>query len=407
MPQLLNRFALFYPMRLVATCFMVVVSSLYAFQFDRVDAFYSVVLPVLLVYPHVVHYVARKYPQNRLAIELRTFPFDCFVVGLIVASTGFTPLPAFVLVTVALASSLAVNGGRQMLLGAAGLVGGMAAYAVFVGVDVGPKDSIAVDVACLVFVFVYFMTFAYSAYNRNALLLSSQTELRERNESLEIEKLRSDRLLLNLVPSRLVAELSTAGGVKATEFDPVTLVAIEMRHFSRRLRDGDAQEVLAHLMHCFKAFDAIAGRVGMEKLKTMGDTYIAIAGLPTAKPGDAVAGVEAALGIREFLADLAESRRAHGKFVLDARVCVHSGGVIGGVVDTAKLSYDVWGRAMKTLFQLLRACPDGEIAVSDATRRLAGDAFEWFEAGTFDAGHGVPLAYHGIGNRTILVPERV
>ena len=118
MPHRLNRFALFYPMRLVATCFMVIVSTLYAFQFDRADGIYYVLTLVLLVYPHVVHYVARKHPQNRLAIELRTFPFDCFIVGLIVASTGFTPLPTFVLITVALASSLAVNGGRQMLLGA-------------------------------------------------------------------------------------------------------------------------------------------------------------------------------------------------------------------------------------------------------------------------------------------------
>ena len=407
MPHRLNRFALFYPMRLVATCFMVIVSSLYAFQFDRADGVYYVLVLVLLVYPHVVHYVARKYPQNRLTIELRTFPFDCFIVGLIVASTGFTPLPTFVLITVALASSMAVNGGRQMLLGAAALVGGFVAYGVFIDFDFHSKDSIPVDIACLVFVFVYFMTFAYSAYNRNALLLTSQTELRERNESLEIEKLRSDRLMLNLVPSRLVAEMSKAGGVKAAEFDPVTLVAIEMRQFSRRLRDGDPHEVLAHLMHCFKAFDAIGGRLGMEKLKTMGDTYIAIAGVPTSKPGDAVAGVEAALGVREFLADLAESRRAHGHFVLDARICVHSGRVIGGVVDTSKLSYDVWGQAMKTLFQLLRACPDGEIAVSDATRRLAGDAFEWYEAGTFDAGHGAMLAYHGIGKRALRVPEPV
>jgi len=86
---------------------------------------------------------------------------------------------------------------------------------------------------------------------------------------------------------------------------------------------------------------------------------------------------------------------------------VHSGRVIGGVVDTSKLSYDVWGQAMKTLFQLLRACPDGEIAVSDATRCLAGDAFEWVEGGTFDTGNGVLLAYHGIGKRALRVLETV
>jgi len=73
---------------------MIVVSSLYAYQFDRADTFFRVLLPTLLVCPHVVHYLARKYPQNRLKIELRTFPFDCFVVGMVVASTAFTPLPS-------------------------------------------------------------------------------------------------------------------------------------------------------------------------------------------------------------------------------------------------------------------------------------------------------------------------
>src|SRR4051794_37536762 len=106
MSQLLNRFALFYPMRLVATGFMIVVTSLYAFQFDRFDRSYYILLAALLVYPQVVHHIARKYPQNRLKIELRTFVLDSFIVGLVVASTAFTPLPTFVLITVALASAL-------------------------------------------------------------------------------------------------------------------------------------------------------------------------------------------------------------------------------------------------------------------------------------------------------------
>ena len=89
MAQLLNRFALFYPMRLAATCFMIVVTSLYAFQFDRFTASYYVLLTCLGVYPQVVHYLARKYPQNRQKVELRTFLFDSFVVGLVTS----TPSP--------------------------------------------------------------------------------------------------------------------------------------------------------------------------------------------------------------------------------------------------------------------------------------------------------------------------
>jgi len=324
-----------------------------------------------------------------------------------VASTAFTPLPTFVLITGALASSLAVNGWQQMLWGAAALVVGIAACALSVGINFSPKDLIAVDVACSIFVFVYFMAFAYSAHNRNALLQLSETELRERNESLKIEKLRSDRLLLNLLPTRLAIELSKTGIIELAEFDPVTLLAIELRQFSRVLRDGDAQEVLAHLIHCFKGFDAVGDRYGMEKLKTMGDIYIAVAGLPTPKATDAAASVEAALGVNEFLADLAESRRAHGKFALKAGISVHSGKVIGGIVDTSKISYDVWGSTMKSLLQLLRACPDGQIAVSESTRRLAGDGFEWFQVGTLDCGPGRPLAFYSVRKHSMSYLARV
>ena len=87
--------------------------------------------------------------------------------------------------------------------------------------------------------------------------------------------------------------------------------------------------------------------------------------------------------------------------MLDARISVHSGRVIGGIVDTSKISYDVWGTAMKTLLCLLRACPDGQIVVSESTRRLAGDAFDWFEAGTMDVGPGPSLGFHGVGKRSM------
>ena len=385
MSALLQRFALFSPMRIVGTTFMIVVATLYAWQFERFDAIYFALVAVLLVYPHVVQSFARRDPQRRQAIEMRTFLFDSFMLGLVVQVTAFTPLPTFVLVTVGLVNALAVNGIRQMLYSAAALAAGILAYALFAGFNVNPRDAIAIDVVCAVFMFVYFMTFAYSSYNRNELLSQSQAELREQKASLEIEKLRSDGLLFNLLPAKLADEMGRTGTIAPATF-AVTLVAIEMRGFTRNLEDGDARDVLAHLMHCFKAFDAIGDRRGLEKLKTMGDIYIAVAGLPVAGPRDAADAVATALDIRGFLADLAASRQAHGQLRLDAAIAVHSGPVIGGVVETSKISYDVWGATMRTLLALLRACPDGEVAVSEATRLRAGDAFDWMRAGELQSG---------------------
>ena len=146
MKLLLDRFALFYPMRIVGTTFMVIVATLYAWHRGRFGAFYYGLVLVLVVYPHVVHHVARKYPQNRRAIELRTFVFDSFAVGVVVHSIGFGPFPTFVLITVALASALSVDGPRQSFLSAAAVAAGIVAYAVFFPVNTAFVDTIAVDI---------------------------------------------------------------------------------------------------------------------------------------------------------------------------------------------------------------------------------------------------------------------
>jgi len=384
MTLLLDRFALFYPMRLVGTTFMVVIVTLYAWHLHRFNAVYDAIVAIAIVYPHVIHHLARKYPQSRRKIELRTFAFDSFLVGIVVHAIGLAPLPTFVLITVALASSLSVDGLRQMLISAACVTAGIVAFALLEDVQVGGGDIIAIDIASSVFTFVYFMAFAYSAYNRSALLLRSETALRERTASLEIEKLRSDRLLYNLVPAGLAPHMSTSGGIRPTRFDPVVLVAVELRDVSRELKEHPGEDVLGCLMHCFKAFDAVAERFGLEKLKTMGDTYVAVGGLPVPGPRDACNGVQAALAIREFLADFAASRRARNTFVFDVRIAVHAGPVIGAVVETSKLSYDVFGDAMKTLFAVLHTAGDGEIVVSHAARSLAGDGFAWDDADSAD-----------------------
>ena len=398
MSLLLDRFALFYPMRIVGTTFMIVIVAIYATHARRFGPIYDAIIAFAAIYPHVVHHLARKYPQNRRRIELRTFFLDSFMVGVVVHAIGLAPLPTFVLVTVALASALSVNGLRQMLLAAVGVAGGIVAYALVEGFNLDGAETIAIDIASSVFTFVYFMAFAYSSHNRSALLQRSETELRERTASLEIEKLRSDRLLYNLVPMRLAPQMSE-GGIRPGRFDPVVLVAIELRHFSRALEAHAPEDALSYLMHCFKAFDAVGDRFGLEKLKTIGDTYVAIAGLPTAGPRDAAAGIEAALAVRAFLADLAESRRGHGLFTLDARIAVHADGVVGAIVETSKVSYDVFGGAMKTLLGLLRNCGDGEIVVSAAARRLAGDDFAWTELNASSASSGPERRVYGVQDR--------
>jgi class 3 adenylate cyclase len=396
----LNRFSLYYPLRIVGSYFVALVVATYSLQFDRFTGYRLFLIGVLLVYPHIVRYLAWHYSQDRLKIELRAFLVDSVLVGLAVHLTGFTPLPTFALITVALVNALAVAGFGQMLLSAFAILAAIAVATLFGGLNFDPKNTVALDIAVSVFLFVYFMFFGYSVFNSNALLARSRTELREQKTILEIEKQRSDALLMDLVPVGIAEQLKTATNVEPALFDPVTLLAVDFCGFSRALEQHEPTEALSYLMHCFKAFDAIAGRHGFEKLKTLGDLYLTVAGVSRLDDGKAaVAGVEAALEIRQFLNDLNESRRAAGRFTLETRIAVHSGRAIGGIVKTEKMSYDLWGDAIKTVLQLVEEAPAGQVVISDATRRVAGDGFRSTPAGNVRRGVEPGIVFYNVEKR--------
>jgi class 3 adenylate cyclase len=386
-------------LRIVGAYFIALVITLYSLQFGHFTPYRYALIGLLLLYPHVIRYLEWQYPHDRLKVELRAFLIDSFIIGLVVHLTGFTPLPSFVLITVGLVNALSVAGFVQMFLSVCAILSGVAISTLFGGANFAPQTVVSVDIAVAVFLFVYFLFFGYSVYIGNALLARSRTELREQKAVLEIEKQRSDSLLGDLLPSRIAATMQGLKHIEPAVFDPVTLVAVDFSEFVTALESHGEKRVLAHLMHCFKAFDAIAGRHGFEKLRTTGDIYIAVAGVPEPGERDAAAGIETALEIRQFLDDLDLSRKAHGEFTIDARIAVHTGRAIGGTVDTEKMSYDLWGGAMKLLLRLLKEAPRGQVVVSDATRKAAGEGFLSTLAGNVAAGEGAQIAFFKVERR--------
>jgi class 3 adenylate cyclase len=395
----LSRFALFYPLRIIGCYFVAFVIALYSLEFDQLSLFRILLIGLLLLYPHLVRYFEWRYSQDRLRVELRAFLIDSFIAGLTVYLTAYAPLPSFVLVTIALVNGLSVAGFRQMFLSACGVLVGIAIATLFGGANFAPRNVFALDIAVAIFLFIYFLFFGFSVYISNALLARSRTEIREQKSVLEIEKQRSDALLLDLVPAGLADALKRDKHLDPSEFEPVTLIAVDFGDFVRTLEAHDPKKVLAHLMHCFKAFDAIGSRYGFEKLRTMGDIYITVAGVPQPGERDAAHGIEAALEIRQFLDDLASARRAHGEFVLETRIAVHSGRVFGGLVETQKMSYDLWGSTMKLLLRLLKEAPSGKVVISDATRALAGEDFLSTPAGNVVAGAGAGIPFFNVEKR--------
>jgi len=193
------------------------------------------------------------------------------------------------------------------------------------------------------------------------------------------ERKRSDKLLLNILPVQVAAELKAKGITPARAFDNVTLLFTDFVNFTQAGEVMSPEALVDELHTCFKAFDEITDRYRIEKIKTIGDAYLAVAGLPSPDVQHAVHCVLAAVEIQEFM------RHRNGDpscKTFGIWIGIHSGSVIAGVVGTRKFSYDIWGGAVNIVADLEERSEPGEINISQATYDLVKDAFRCRPSGT-------------------------
>jgi adenylate cyclase len=182
---------------------------------------------------------------------------------------------------------------------------------------------------------------------------------------LEEERAKSQRLLLNVLPQRIIDRLAAGEALIADGHEDVTVLFSDVVGFTTISSDLTPAALVEELNVLFSAFDAICEATGVDKIKTVGDAYLAVGGLD----GDAAAGeagiAEAALRMQAF----AIERVAAGGW--QVRIGIHAGPIIAGVVGTAKFAYDVWGDTVNTASRLETASEAGRIHVSaDLARRL-------------------------------------
>jgi guanylate cyclase len=211
---------------------------------------------------------------------------------------------------------------------------------------------------------------------------------------IDAEKARSDRLLLNILPAPIAERLKRDEAVIADRFEGATVLFSDLVGFTTLSARLPPEEVVTMLDTIFSAFDAIADRFGLEKIKTIGDAYMLVGGLPTARPDHAVRVADAALAMRAWVE---ESARARG-LDLAMRIGIHSGEVVAGVIGRRKFSYDLWGDTVNTASRMESHGAPGRIQVSAATHALLDGRYRFEERGTIEVkGKGAMLTYWLVG----------
>ena len=220
----------------------------------------------------------------------------------------------------------------------------------------------------------------------SALRLKEETDIRRRRENelmemnrllkaerekLDVEKEKSEKLLLNILPEKIVRDLKNRGETQPELFENVTVLISDLVKFTALSAMLDPESLIQELNEMFTAFDDIMEANQCERIKTIGDAYMAVCGMPEPNPDHAVNMAGAALEMIEYL----KGRNLDTLIKWQIRIGIHSGKLVGGVVGVKKYIYDIFGDTVNTASRLESLSEPMKINISESTFRLIHDGF--------------------------------
>jgi class 3 adenylate cyclase len=212
--------------------------------------------------------------------------------------------------------------------------------------------------------------------------------------ALQLEQERSERLLLNVLPAPIATRLKAGEAVIADAFPEVTVLFADIVDFTRRSQRISPAQVVQALNELFSAFDRLAQRQGLEKIKTIGDAYMVAGGLPNPRPDHAEAIAEMALAMQ---AEVTRRTDPSGQ-PLQVRIGIDTGPVEAGVIGTSKFSYDLWGDTVNTASRMESHGIAGCIQVTARTYQRLRDGYRFQRRGPIQVrGMGEMVTYLLVG----------
>lgn len=209
------------------------------------------------------------------------------------------------------------------------------------------------------------LSFLYFGYRTQS---KARKNLADKNEIIAKEQERSEELLLNILPKDIAQELKTAGSAKARRHDNVTVLFSDFKNFTKVAEALTPEGLVQELDYCFKGFDYIISQYpSIEKIKTIGDAYMCCSGLSAKDRNSTQDMVKAAMDMQEFLFDYKADRQTRSLPFFEARVGIHTGPVVAGVVGNKKFAYDIWGDTVNVASRMESNGDVGKVNISADT----------------------------------------
>ncbi len=208
--------------------------------------------------------------------------------------------------------------------------------------------------------------FAYFFFTQNA----------EFKDMLATEREKSDRLLLSLFPDSIAGQLRDSNQSIADSFENVTILFADIVGFTRYASNMSPSELVAMLDEIFSEFDALADKYGVEKIKTIGDSYLAVGGLPLPDENHCQAIADMALEMNQVIKE-----KYTVKYKLTLRIGIHTGHAVAGVIGNKKFAYDIWGDCVNIASRFEASGHPEKIHITEDVKRLLGDAYVYEDCG--------------------------
>jgi len=230
------------------------------------------------------------------------------------------------------------------------------------------------------------LTSQLSVSLQNALLYDSlESQVKSRTYDLIKERDMSESLLKNILPAKVAEELKNAGTVEPRLFPKVSVLFTDFKDFTLRTKEVKPKKLVEELDYIFSRFDEISAGYGIEKIKTIGDAYMAASGIPEPGTDDEIRIIRAALDMTLFLEEVRKKRISEGSdFYFEARIGIHTGPVIAGIVGKNKFAYDIWGGTVNLASRIESNGEAGRINISGTTYAHVKEEFKCTHRGKID-----------------------